>query len=161
MSRWNRILALTSSNLFSRYWTLARRMLGRGGQWAWTLSLFRTLLHFPQCFLLRFHGDASSLLFLFLACTISGTISGTISCTISAGHSGSMEKVSQKRFGRPELMSKCVFYLYVVSANAFVQKKMLKKIIIDIIIKCTIFAELSRQRLDTAAPYSLYSTIYY
>lgn len=51
MSRWNLTLALRSSSLFSRDWTFARRMLGRGGRKAWALSLFRILPCFLRYFL--------------------------------------------------------------------------------------------------------------
>ncbi len=47
MSRWKLILALRSSILFSKDWTLASRVLGRGGLWALFLSLFRI----PACLL--------------------------------------------------------------------------------------------------------------
>jgi len=39
MPNWSRILTLISSNECSSDWRLAIRMLGRGGRWAWTLSL--------------------------------------------------------------------------------------------------------------------------
>ncbi len=41
MSHWKLILALRSSILFSKDWTLASRILGRGGLWALFLSLLR------------------------------------------------------------------------------------------------------------------------
>ncbi len=50
MSRWKLILALRSSILFSRDWTLASRILGRGGLRALSLSLLRIPARFPQCF---------------------------------------------------------------------------------------------------------------
>jgi len=62
LSRWNRILVLISSNFFSRDWTLGWRMLGRGGRCALPLSLCQTPLCFPLCFLIRFPGDSSPLL---------------------------------------------------------------------------------------------------
>lgn len=40
-----------NSSLFSRDWTLASRMLGRGGLWA----LFLSLLWNPACFMQRWH----------------------------------------------------------------------------------------------------------
>ncbi len=53
MSRWKLILALRSSILFFKDWTLANRMLGRGGLWALFLSLLRIPALFPRCFLFR------------------------------------------------------------------------------------------------------------
>ncbi len=53
MSHWKLILALRSSILFSKDWTLASRMLGRGGLCALFLSLLRIPAHFPVCFLIR------------------------------------------------------------------------------------------------------------
>ncbi len=52
MSRWKLILALRSSILFSKDWTLASRILGRGGLWALFLSLSRIPARRPQCFIL-------------------------------------------------------------------------------------------------------------
>ncbi len=46
MSRWKLILALRSS----KYWTLASRILGRGGLWTLFLSLLRIPARFPRCF---------------------------------------------------------------------------------------------------------------
>uniref|UniRef100_A0A3Q3GUQ2 GTPase IMAP family member 8 n=1 Tax=Labrus bergylta TaxID=56723 RepID=A0A3Q3GUQ2_9LABR len=43
---------MLSSILLSRDWTLARRMLGRGGRWAGVLSLFQTPPCLPLCFYL-------------------------------------------------------------------------------------------------------------
>ncbi len=51
MSRWKLILALRSSILFSKDWTLASRILGRGGLWALFLSLLRIPACLPRCFL--------------------------------------------------------------------------------------------------------------
>ncbi len=51
MSRWKLILALRSSILFSKDWTLASRILGRGGLGALFLSLLRIPARFPRCFL--------------------------------------------------------------------------------------------------------------
>ncbi len=53
MSRWKLILALRSSILFSKDWTSASRMLGKGGLWALFLSLLRIPACFPRCFLFR------------------------------------------------------------------------------------------------------------
>uniref|UniRef100_A0A3Q3EP43 GTPase IMAP family member 8 n=1 Tax=Labrus bergylta TaxID=56723 RepID=A0A3Q3EP43_9LABR len=52
MSRWYFTRPLRSSILLSRDWTLARRMLGRGGRWAGVLSLFQTPPCLPLCFYL-------------------------------------------------------------------------------------------------------------
>ncbi len=52
MSHWKLILALRSSILFSKDWTLASRMLGRGGLWALFLSLLRIPVRFPRRFLI-------------------------------------------------------------------------------------------------------------
>ncbi len=51
MSHWKLILALRSSILFSKDWTLASRMLGKGGLWALFLNLLRIPALFPRCFL--------------------------------------------------------------------------------------------------------------
>ncbi len=53
MSRWKLILALRSSMLFSKHWTLVSRILGRGGLLALSLSLLRIPASFPWCFLIR------------------------------------------------------------------------------------------------------------
>ncbi len=42
-----RSLALRSSILFTKDWTLLSRILGRGGLWALSLSLLRIPMHFP------------------------------------------------------------------------------------------------------------------
>ncbi len=54
MTHWKLILALRSSILFSKDWTLASRMLSSGGLWTLFLSLLRIPARFPQCFLI-FH----------------------------------------------------------------------------------------------------------
>ncbi len=54
MSRLKLILALRSSILFSKDWTLASRILGRGGLWALSLSLLRIPTCLPRCFFLSF-----------------------------------------------------------------------------------------------------------
>ncbi len=53
MSRWKLILALRSSILFSKDWTLASRMLCKGGLWALFLNLLQIPALFPRCFLFR------------------------------------------------------------------------------------------------------------
>ncbi len=51
MSRWKLILALRSSILFSKDWTLASRMLGRGGTVSPLPQSVRIPALFPLCFL--------------------------------------------------------------------------------------------------------------
>ncbi len=85
MSHWKLILALRSSILFSKDWTLASRILGRGGLWALFLSLLRIPARFPQCFL--------RLLGLFRWPLLTSVFR-----SISNGHAGSMYKVSWIRF---------------------------------------------------------------
>ncbi len=55
ISHWKLILALRSSILFSKDWTLVSRILGRGGLWA----LFLSLLRIPARFRVAFGGFAS------------------------------------------------------------------------------------------------------
>ncbi len=84
MSRWKLILALRSSILFSRDWTLASRILGRGGLWALSLSLLRIPARFPRCFF--------RLLGLFM-----WPLFSTVFQSISNGHIGFVDKVSWSR----------------------------------------------------------------
>ncbi len=81
MSHWKLILALRSSILFSKDWTLASRILGRGGLWALFLSLLRIPARLPRCFL--------RLLGLFR-----WSLFNSVFQSISNGHAGSMDKVS-------------------------------------------------------------------
>ncbi len=81
MSRWKLILALRSSILFSKHWTLASRILGRGGLWALSLSLLRIPAHLPRCFF--------RLLQLFR-----WSLYNSVFRSISNGHAGSVDKVS-------------------------------------------------------------------
>ncbi len=81
MSCWKLILALRSSILFSKDWTLASIILGRGGLQALSLSLLRIPARFPRCLfrLLRlFRWPLFTSLFR----------------SISNGHAGSVDKVS-------------------------------------------------------------------
>ncbi len=86
MSRWKLILALRSSILVSKYWTLMCRIFGRGGLWALFLSLLRIPTHFPQCFLIRHLGG------LFRWPLFSAAFR-----SISNGHVGFVDKVSWNR----------------------------------------------------------------
>ncbi len=81
MSRWKLILALRSSILFSKDWTLASRILGRGGLLVIFLSLLRIPARFPWCFL--------HLLGLF-----SWPMFNSVLRSISNGHAGSVDKLS-------------------------------------------------------------------
>lgn len=83
MSRCKLILSLRSSILFSRDWTLASRMLSRGGLWALFLNLLRIPARFPWCFLIRRLGWLFRWPFFILAFQ-----------RISAGHNGLGDKVS-------------------------------------------------------------------
>ncbi len=84
MSHWKLILALRSSILFSKDWTLASRILGRVGLWAVSLSLLRIPARFPLCF---FH-----LLGLFR-----WPLFSSVFWRISNGHVGFMDKVYWSR----------------------------------------------------------------
>ncbi len=81
MSRWKLILALRLSILFSKDWTLASRILGRGGLWALFLSLLRIPARLPRCFF--------RLLWLFR-----WSLFNSLFRSISNGHAGSVDKVS-------------------------------------------------------------------
>ncbi len=81
MSRWKLILALRSSILFSKDWTLASRILGRGGLWALFLSLLRIPARLPRCFF--------RLLRLFR-----WSLFNSLFRSISNGHAGSVDKAS-------------------------------------------------------------------
>ncbi len=81
MSRWKLILALRSSILFSMDWTVASRILGRGGLLALFLSLLRIPARLPRCFL--------HLLGLFR-----WSLFNSVFRSISNGHAGSVDKVS-------------------------------------------------------------------
>ncbi len=81
MSCWKLILALRSSILFSKDWTLASRILGRGGLCALFLSLLCIPARLPRCFL--------RLLRLFR-----GSLFNSLFRAISNGHAGSVDKVS-------------------------------------------------------------------
>ncbi len=81
VSRWKLILALRSSILFSKDWTLASRTLGRAGLLALFLSLLRIPARFPRCSL--------RLLGLFR-----WPMFNSVLRSISNGHAGSVDKVS-------------------------------------------------------------------
>ncbi len=69
MSHWKLILALRLSILFSKDWTLASRILGRGGLWALFLSLLRIPAN-PKCSSWSRPSPAICLFFLFQNKTI-------------------------------------------------------------------------------------------
>ncbi len=81
MSHWKLMLALRSSILFSKDWTLASRILGRGGLWALSLNLFRIPARLPRCFF--------RLLQLFR-----WSLFNSVFRSIFHGHAGSVDKVS-------------------------------------------------------------------
>ncbi len=81
MSRWKLILALRSSILLSKDWTLASKILGRGGLCALFLSLLRIPARFPRCFFL-------------LLVLLRRPLSASVLRRISSGHAGSVYKVS-------------------------------------------------------------------
>ncbi len=81
MSRWKLILALRSSILLSKDWTLASKILGKGGLWALFLSLLRIPARFPRCFLR-------------LLVLLRRPLSASVLRRISNGHAGSVYKVS-------------------------------------------------------------------
>ncbi len=96
MSRWKLILALRSSILFSKDWTLASRILGKGGLWAFFLSLSRIPARRPWCFF--------RLLGLFRRPLLTSVFR-----RISTGHAGSaVDKVSWSRLVQRCPMSKSV-----------------------------------------------------
>lgn len=86
MSCWNLILALKLSILFSIDWTLASRILARGGLWALVLSLLQTPARFPLCFLFRRLGGS-----------LSWPLFPSTAQSVSVGHVGSVDKTLQKR----------------------------------------------------------------
>ncbi len=86
MSHWKLVLALRSSILFSKDWTLASRMLGRGTLWALFLSLLQIPARFPQCFLIRRLGGLFKWPLFYSAFR-----------SISNGHDGLEDKVSWNR----------------------------------------------------------------
>ncbi len=94
MSRWKLVLALRSI-LFSKDWTFASRILGRGGLWALFLSLSRIPAHRPRCFF--------RLLGLFRRPLLTSAFR-----RISTGHAGSVDKVSWSRLVQRCPMSKSV-----------------------------------------------------
>ncbi len=103
MSRWKLILALRSSILFSKDWTLASRILGRGGLWALFLSLLRIPARLPRCFL-RLLG------------LLRWPLLTSVFRSISNGHAGSVDKVSWSRLVQWCPMSKSVLLSYINSA---------------------------------------------
>ncbi len=95
MSRWKLVLALRSSILFSKDWTFASRILGRGGLWALFLSLSWIPARRPRCFF--------RLLGLFGWPLLTSAFR-----RISNGHAGSVDKVSRSRLVQRCPMSKSV-----------------------------------------------------
>ncbi len=110
MSRWKLILALRSSILFSKDWTLASRILGRGGLWDLFLSLLRIPARLPRCFLRRLG-------------LLRRPLSASVLWRISNGHAGSVDKVSWSRLVQWCPMSKSVLLSYINSADVMRVKR--------------------------------------
>ncbi len=99
MSRWKLIMALISSILFSKDWTLASRLLGRGGLWALFLSLLRIPARLPRCFLRR--------LGLLRRPTLTSVLR-----SISNGHAGSVDSVLKQVSAVVPNVQKCSSVVY-------------------------------------------------
>ncbi len=90
ISHWKLILALRSSILFSKDWTLVSRILGRGGLWA----LFLSLLRIPARFRVAFGGFASG---GYSSELFKWPLFSSAFRRISSGHNGFEDKVSWNR----------------------------------------------------------------
>ncbi len=110
MSHWKLILALRSSILFSKDWTLASRILGRGGLWALSLSLLRIPARLPWCFF--------RLLGLFRWPLFTSVLRSISNC-----HAGSVDKVSWSRLVQRCPKSKRVLLSYINSADVMSVKR--------------------------------------
>ncbi len=110
MSHWKLILALRSSILFSKDWTLVSRILGRGGLWALFLSLLQIPAHLPRCFF-RLLG------------LLRRPLLTSVFRSISNGHAGSVDKVSWSKLVQWCPMSKSVLLSYINSADVMHVKR--------------------------------------
>ncbi len=133
------VLALRSSILFSKDWTIVSRILGRGGLWALFLSLLRIPARFPWCFMIRrFRGLFKWPLF------------SSAFRRISRGHVGFVDKVVLKQVS--VVVPNVQKHSFVVGdqCRRYVCKKRKQKVN-----KSTIWAEVPEWRPKATAPFPL------